>query len=168
MSRRARVEWRARETREYQHYVREHGRPRGGRRAWRTFVHRPVPPTAKEVDPKVGEAIRLARQQGIPIDIIARTMRRDLAEPPSRRMVAEYVRAHGLKVPPRNQETTFRRKREVYRQSRPKALKAYQRHAVESAMLRADIPVEAYKDEDLKEWLMEWAEGDYITGALWY
>jgi hypothetical protein len=168
MSRRAGVEWRARETQEYQEYVREHGRPRGGRKAWRAYVHRPVPSTAREVDPKVGEAIRLARQQGIPIDIIARTMRRDLVEPPSRRMVAEYVRAHGLKLPPRNQETTFRRKREAYRQSRPRALDAYQRHAVESAMLRADLPIEAYKDQNLREWLMEWQEGDYITGALWY
>jgi hypothetical protein len=168
MSRQTRAAWRTRETREYQRFVSEHGRPRGGRRAWRVYVHRPVPLTAKGIDPEVGEAIRLARQQGIPIDIIARAMRRDLVEPPSRRMIAEYVRAQGLTLPPRNQETTFRRKREAYRQSRPKALKEYQRHAVESAMLRADIPVEAYKDEGLKDWLMDWAEGDYITGALWY
>jgi hypothetical protein len=168
MSRRSRVAWRARETREYQEFVQQHGRPRGGRKAWRTYVHRPVPPTAKEVDPLVGEAIRLARHQGIPIDIIARTMRLDLVEPPSRRMIAEYVRAHGLKVPPRNQETTFRRKREAYRELRPRALESYQRHAVESAMLRADLPIEAYKNENIKKWLIDWYEGNYIPGSLWY
>jgi hypothetical protein len=168
MSRKSRAEWHARETREYQEFVRQHGRPRGGRKAWRTYVHRLVPPTAKEVDPLVGEAIRLARHQGIPIDTIARTMRLDLVEPPSRRMIAEYVRAHGLKVPPRNQETTFRRKREAYRESRPRALESYQRHAVESAMLRADLPIEAYKDGNLKRWLIEWYEGNYIPGSLWY
>jgi hypothetical protein len=168
MSRQTRAVWRTRETQEYQQFVREHGRPRGGRKAWRAYVHRPVPPTAKTVDPKAGEAIRLARRQGIPIDIIARTMRRDLTEPPSRRMVAEFVRAHGLSVPPRTQETTFRRKRQAYRESRPRALEAYERHAVESAMLRADLPIEAYKDANLREWLMEWSEGEYTTGALWY
>jgi len=168
MSRRTRAAWRTRETREYEEYVREHGRPRGGRKAWRAFVHRPVPSTAKTVDPRVGEAIRLARQQGIPIDIIARTMRRDLTEPPSRRMIAEYVRAHDLKLPSRGQETTFRRKRQAYRESRPRALEAYERHAVESAMLRADLPPDAFKDQNLREWLMEWYEGDYVTGALWY
>jgi hypothetical protein len=168
MSRRSRAEWHVRETREYQEFVRQHGRLRGGRKAWRTYVHRPVSPTAKEINPRVGEAIRLARKQGIPIDIIARTMRRDLVEPPSRRMIAEYVRTHGLKVPPRNQETTFRRKREAYRKSRPGYLEEYQRHAVESAMLTADLPIEAYKDENIREWLKKWYEGDYAPGALWY
>jgi hypothetical protein len=167
MSRRSRAAWHARETREYQEFVRQHGRPRGGRKAWRTYVHRPVSPTAKEIDPRVGEAIRLARKQGIPIDIIARTMRRDLVEPPSRRMIAEYVRAHGLKVPPRNQETTFRRKREAYRQSRPRALETYERNAVESAMLRADLPIEAYKDGNLKRWLIELYEKDYAPSSSW-
>jgi hypothetical protein len=168
MSRRSKAAWHARETREYQQYVREYGRPRGGRKAWRKLVHRPVPPVAKEIDPKVGEAIRLARQQGIPIDIITRTMWRDLVNPPSRRMIAEYVRANGLKVPPRNQETTFRRKRKAYRETRPRALEAYQRHAVESAMLRADLPIEAYKDGNLKKWLIEWYESDYAPSGLWY
>ena len=166
MSRRSRAKWHARETREYQQYVREHGRPRGGRKAWRKLVHRPF--MAEKIEPEVGEAIRLARRQGIPIKIIARTMWRDLVRPPSRRMIAEYVRVHGLKIPPRNQETTFRKKREAYRQTRPRYLKEYQRHAVESAMLRADLPMEAYKNENIREWLKAWYEGDYAPGSLWY